>query len=144
MKRTKRPLSILLALAVLLGCIYLPAAAAGEQFEVAVLNVQKVTGANYDASSATVSTADPGDTVVLTVGVKNTSNAAVSLNSFTLAMQYGSGIRPVTASDGLNSPFNANACAPNDTLRNDYDWSYKRNTNIDGMVYVAASTSGDG
>lgn len=90
MKILKRLFCVLLALATLSATAALSAENAGNSIQVSVCGVQRLNaGTAFDPDTAPqVSTARPGDIVVLTIGFRNASAAAVNLAGFSVKLLF--------------------------------------------------------
>ena len=94
MQRVKRLFSVLLTCAMLLGMVAAPtsAEAADDDYELVFLDPQKLTaGEEFDPDTAeTVTSADEGDIIVLSVAFKNNSSASVRVSKFSFTVNFDS------------------------------------------------------
>ncbi|MBQ9492129.1 MAG: DUF285 domain-containing protein [Oscillibacter sp.] len=139
MRIFQRLFSALLILAVLPGMLLLPADAANSGYELTVLKVQKLTeGTAFTGEEAEVTRADKGDIVVLTIGFRNGSTAAVDISGYAATLYYdATKVTPYTGT----SPFVRNPYQISGDLMDQetYAWSGVGNTNTENTVVAVAA-----
>ena len=140
MKGARRLFSALLALVLVCGAARFPADAADSGYEIAVLTAQTLTaGTKFDPDTAPeAENVKAGDIVVLTLGFRNDSGAAVNVAGFAAKLRYNK--EQVTPYQGT-APFSRNPYQFNAELLTDYGWSQAGNGDGDGFVSASAGGS---
>ena len=137
----KRPLSVVLVLAMLLGMMALPADAANSGYELTVLKVQKLTeGTAFTGEEEEVTRAVKGDVVVLTLGFRNTNSTPVDILGYAATLYYESAeVTPYTGT----SPFAARPYQNSRDLtdQDTYAWSGSGNSDTTN-AYVSIAAGG--
>ena len=140
MKGARRLFSALLALVIVCGVARFPADAADSGYRIAVLRAQTLTeGTPFDPDTAPdAENVNDGDIVVLTLGFRNDSGAAVNIAGFSVKLLYDKmKVAPYTGT----SPFAGKPYQISSELTGEYDWSPMGNGDGNGFVSVACGGS---
>lgn len=138
MNTFKRLFCVVLALATLSATAALSADNAGNGIQITVCGVQRLTaGAAFDPNAAPqVSAAVPGDIIVLTIGFRNASAAAVDITGFAAKLLFEPAkVTPYTGT----APFARKPYQVSPDFASTYDWQVNTGNTAEGYVMTAAA-----